>query len=60
VADVLYVRELKKSLLLVWAMEDIEYAITFEDGQVLIRSKGSILDSTRVLGKREGNIYRLC
>jgi hypothetical protein len=40
-------------------MEDRGYTITFEDGQVLIRPKGSSLDSTRVLGNREGNLYRL-
>jgi hypothetical protein len=36
VADVLYVQELKKSLLSVSTMEDRGYAITFEDSQVLI------------------------
>jgi hypothetical protein len=34
------------------------YTISFEDGQVLI-PKGSDLDSARVLGVREGKVYRL-
>jgi hypothetical protein len=50
VADVLHVPELKMNLLSVLAMED---------GQVLIWSKGSDLDSARVLGVKEGNVYRL-
>jgi hypothetical protein len=59
VAYVLYVLELKKNLLLVLAMEDKGYAITFEYGQGLVQAKGSHLDSTRVLGSKEGNLYRL-
>jgi hypothetical protein len=49
VVDVLYVPELQKSFLSVSAMEDKGYTITFEDGQVLIRSRGSSLDSAKVL-----------
>jgi hypothetical protein len=56
VADVLYVPELKKSLLSVSTMEDKRYVITFEDGRVLIWPKRSSLDSTRVHGNREANL----
>jgi hypothetical protein len=46
VANVLYVLELKMNLLSVLAMEDNGYAIFFKDGSVLIRLKGSEIDST--------------
>jgi hypothetical protein len=59
VAHVLYVLKLKVNLLLVSEMEDSGYSISFGDGQVLIQSKGSDIDSARVLGVREGKVYRL-
>jgi hypothetical protein len=59
VADVLYVSELKMNLLSVSAMEDNGYAISFKDGQVLIQLKGSDTNSARVLGVREGKVYKL-
>ena len=40
-------------------MEDRGNTITFKDGQILIRLKGSSLDSTRVLGNIEGNLFKL-
>jgi hypothetical protein len=58
VADVLYVPELKKSFLSVSPMEDRGNTITFKDGLILIQLKGSNLESTQVLGNREGNIYK--
>jgi trimethylamine:corrinoid methyltransferase-like protein len=58
VAGVMYVPGLK--LLSVSALEDMGYAIMFEDGQVLIRSEGAdISDAVVRLGIREGMIYRL-
>jgi hypothetical protein len=57
--DVLYVLELKMNLLLVSAMEDSGYAISLQDGQVLIQLKGFDIDSTRVLSVREGKVYSL-
>jgi hypothetical protein len=59
VADVLYVLEIKMNLLLVSAMENNGYAISFQDGQVLIRPNTFDIDSARVLGVREGKVYRL-
>jgi hypothetical protein len=56
---VLYVHELKKSLLSVLTMEDKGHDQTFKDGRVLIRPKGSSLDSAQILGNREGNVYKL-
>jgi hypothetical protein len=57
VENVLYVSELKMNFLSILEMEHMGYAI--EDGQVLIRPKGSSLHSTQVLGNREGNMYKL-
>jgi hypothetical protein len=57
VAGVMYVPGLK--LLLVSALEDMGYAVTFEDGQVLIRSEGAdTQDATMRLGIREGMMYK--
>jgi hypothetical protein len=38
---------------------DKGYTITFENGHILFRPKGSNLDLAQVLGNREGNLYRL-
>jgi hypothetical protein len=58
VARVIYVPRLK--LLSVSTLEDMGYAVMFEDGQVLIHSEGAnTLDATVRLGIREGMIYRL-
>jgi hypothetical protein len=59
VADVLYVSKLMKSFLSISTMEDRGYTIIFEDGQVLIWVEGFSLESTRILGNREGYLYRL-
>jgi hypothetical protein len=40
VAGVMYVPGLKENLLSVSALEDIVYAVMFEDGHVLIHSEG--------------------
>jgi hypothetical protein len=58
VAGVMYVPGLK--LLSVSALEDMGYAVMFEDGQVLIRSEGAdTQDATVRLGIREGMMYRV-
>jgi hypothetical protein len=50
-AEVSHVLELKVNLLSVSALEDMRYAIMFEDGQVLIRSEGAnTQDTTMMLG----------
>jgi hypothetical protein len=50
---------LKENLLLISAMEDIGYAVTFIDGHVLSWTKELNLDSTEVIGTRDGSIYKL-
>jgi hypothetical protein len=48
-----------KSLLLVSVLEDKEFAVEFKIQQVLIKSKQSNLDTTQIIGVREGNLYGL-
>jgi hypothetical protein len=57
--DVLFVPGLKKNLLSISALEDRGYKVAFVDGQVLVWPKGSSIDSTGVIGVREGGLYRL-
>jgi hypothetical protein len=57
--DVLFVPGLTKNLVSVSVMEDNDFAIEFKNHQVLIRSKDFILNTTQVIGIREGNLYRL-
>jgi hypothetical protein len=59
VAGVLFVLEMKVNLLSVLALEDMGYAVLFEDGHVLIRSEGATLDATVRLGITEGMMYRV-
>jgi hypothetical protein len=58
VEGVIYVSGMK--LLSVSSLEDMRYAIMFEDGQVLIRLEGAdTQDATMRLGIREGMIHML-
>jgi hypothetical protein len=60
VAGVMYVPGLKVNLLSVSALEDMGYAVTFEDGHVLIRSvRADTQDAAVRLGIREGMMYRV-
>jgi hypothetical protein len=59
VDEVMFVPELKVNLLFVSTLEDMGYAVMFEDGQVLICSEGATLDATVRLGIREGMMYRV-
>jgi hypothetical protein len=52
VAEVLFVLELKVSLLLVSTLEDEGYGVVFEHGHVFIYLEGATLDATTVLGVR--------
>jgi hypothetical protein len=57
---VMYAPRLKVNLLSVSTLEDMGYAVTFEDGQVLIRSEGvDTQDAAVRLGIREGMMYRV-
>jgi hypothetical protein len=57
--DVLYVLVLKKNFLLVSAMEDMGFFVTFYRRKALIHPKKTSLDITVVIGVREGNLYKL-
>jgi alkyl hydroperoxide reductase subunit AhpF len=59
VVKVLFVPELKVNMLSISALEDMGYAVMFEDGQVLILSKGATLDAAVRLGIREGMMYKV-
>jgi hypothetical protein len=56
---VVYVPERKKNLVSISAMEDRGYAMAFIDGQVLTWPKGLSLDSTKVIGTRDGSLFKL-
>jgi hypothetical protein len=58
-SEVLYVPGLKKNLLSISSMEDRGYAVAFVDGQVLAWPKGLSLESTKVIGTRDGSLYKL-
>jgi hypothetical protein len=58
-SDVLYVPGLKKNLLSISTKEDRGYVVAFVYGQVLAWPRGSSLDSTEVIGARDGSLYRM-
>ena len=58
-SDVLYVPGLKKSLVSVSSIEDRGYEVVFRGGQVLLYPKGGSITSARVIGIRQGKLYRL-
>jgi hypothetical protein len=57
--DVLYVPGLKKNLISVSSIQDRGFEVSFRGTEVLIHPKGSSVTSGRVIGTREGNLYRL-
>jgi hypothetical protein len=59
VSNVLWVPELRRSVLSVSKIERKGYHVLFRDGQVLLVPRRSSFRSTVVLGVREGNLYRL-
>jgi hypothetical protein len=59
IKDVLFVQGLKKNLLSISALEDKGFRVAFVDGQVLLWPKSSSIDSTTVIGVREGGLYKL-
>jgi hypothetical protein len=56
--DVLCVLGVKKKFLLVSAMEDKGFVITFQTGEVLIRVYKASLDTIEVIEVREGTLCR--
>jgi hypothetical protein len=57
--NVLWVPELMTSVLSVSAIDKKGFDVVLQDGQVLIKPKGSSSDTSVVLGVRESNLYRL-
>jgi hypothetical protein len=58
-SNVLYVPSLEKNLVSISCLEDKGNRIAFVDGKVLSWHKDSNIDNARVIGSREGNLYRL-
>ena len=58
ITDVLHVPGLKKNLISVSSIEDKGFDVLFTDGQVLMYPKGSSVTSAKVIGVREGRLYR--
>jgi hypothetical protein len=59
VSNVLWVPELRRSVLSVSEIERKGYHVMFRYGQVLLVPRRTSFRSTMVLGVREGNLYRL-
>jgi hypothetical protein len=59
VTNVLRVPKLKRRVLSVLMIEKKGFDAVFQDGQALIKPKGSSSNPTVVLGVRERNLYRL-
>jgi hypothetical protein len=57
--NVLYVPGLEKNLVSISCLEDKGNRIAFMDGKVLSWHKNSSIEDARVIGSREGNLYRL-
>jgi hypothetical protein len=58
-SNVLYVPGLKKNLVYISFLEDKGDRIAFFDGKVLVWSKDSKIEDARVIGIREGRLYKL-
>jgi hypothetical protein len=57
--EVLYVPGMKRNLVSILALEDKGYNITFSEGRVIAWHKDSHIISSKVIGVRENNLYRL-
>jgi hypothetical protein len=58
-SNVLYVPGLEKNLVSISCLEDKGNRIAFMDGKVLSWHKNSSIEDAKVIGSREGNLYRL-
>jgi hypothetical protein len=58
-SEVLYVLGMKRNLVSISSLEDKGYKVTFSEGKVIAWHKNSHMDSARVIGVRENNLYRL-
>ena len=59
VMDVLWVPELRMSVLSVSTLEKKGFDVVFQDRQVLIKTRGYSSDKTTILGVRESNLYKI-
>eukprot|EP00253_Pinus_taeda_P015911 PITA_15911 len=58
VTKILYVPGMRKNLISVSALEDRGYEVLFRGGQVLMYSRGTPADSTRVIGVCHAKVYK--
>jgi hypothetical protein len=58
-SEILYVPGMKRNLVSISALEDKGYKVTFLEGKVLAWHKDSHMNSARVIGVRENNLYML-
>jgi hypothetical protein len=58
-SNVLYIPGLEKNIVSISFLEDKGNRIAFIDGKVLSWHKDSSIENARVIGTREGNLYRL-
>jgi hypothetical protein len=50
---------MKRNIVSILALEDKGYKITFSEGRVLAWHKDSHINSSKVIGVRENNLYKL-
>jgi hypothetical protein len=58
-SEVLYVPGMKMNLVSISSLEDKGYKVTFSKGKFLTWHKNTHMNSSRVIGVRENNLYRL-
>jgi hypothetical protein len=58
-SEVLYVPRMKRNLVLISALEDKGYKVTFYKGKFLAWHKDSHMNFSKVIGVRENSLYRL-
>jgi hypothetical protein len=58
-SEALYVHGMKRKIVLISALEDKGYKVTFSEGKFLAWHKDSHINSAIVIGVQENNLYRL-
>jgi hypothetical protein len=58
-SEVLYVLGMERNLVFVSTLEDKGYKVTLFEGKVISWHNNSHMDSSRVIGVRENNLYKL-
>jgi hypothetical protein len=59
ISNVLYVPGLKKTLVYISCLEEKGDRVVFVNGKVLVWSKASSIENAKVIGTREGRLYKL-